>query len=153
MIKLIYIRRHIQCIVIVICKICCSVVRCGGDVSFGKQVKMWVKETMWQPCGGGGGASTHFPFRCRICRSIIPPRTTADDPTPNLHRRTQSRIPSAAAGEGRSAAVPGSKCLRYIHDVVCTRVYYIITNIFFVESIYWTSDRMNSNAVYLCNTF
>jgi hypothetical protein len=23
---------------------------CGGDVSFGKQVKMWVKETMWQPC-------------------------------------------------------------------------------------------------------
>lgn len=58
-------------------------------MSFGKQVKMWVKETMWQPCGGCGGASTHFPFRCRICRSIIP--LHAGGPTTTTHADSKFR--------------------------------------------------------------
>lgn len=41
---------------------------CGGDVSFGKQVNMWVKETMWQPCvpqptfPSGAVSAGQFPF-------------------------------------------------------------------------------------------
>lgn len=37
-------------------------------VSFGKQVKMWVKETMWQPCApqptfpSGAVSAGQFPF-------------------------------------------------------------------------------------------